>query len=703
MKHTFFRRCRQGLLTGSLLAAFVSIALALPGDLDTSFGTNGVFAYDSGSTAAAVNSSVILPDGRIILAGYAGEGTSLATHFPTLERLLPRGVLDPSFGTGGAIRFTFPGEFESVTFQPDGKILVAGTAFVDGPNPAQYLLIRCNADGSLDTTFNLTGKVVAQFVAGMAYNSAAEVMVRRDGRIVLAGSAGTTSATSNFAATQYLANGVLDATFGNAGVRVVPNTSFANSAALQPDGKLVIAGTPQFTLARLLSDGLLDNTFGLGSSGVITNLGPAPVTLGLRSIKLQPDGKIVAAGRAVEAQQYDVAVQRFHSFGSGDQNFIAQGYSPNPPDDYGSDVAIESDGKVIVAGWRSPNQFLIRRYRTNGLPDQFFGQSGTVTPSIPFSINGTNHTVEIQPDGKIIVAGTASGATISHIVIRLRSGERAETVRFDFDGDGKSDLSTFRPSNSIWNVRNSGFPNANQLTSVQWGTPTDKLVPADYDGDGRTNTAVYRDGAWKIIWPDGSYRYAAFGQVGDLPRPGDFDGDGKADIAVWRPSNGIWYWLNSSNGQYNASQFGTNGDIPLIADFDADGVTDLAVFRPSAGNWYYLRSTDGQYAALHFGSQGDIPMPADFDGDRKTDLAVYRPSTRYWYRLTSSNGQYSAVQFGAAGDIPATGDYDGDTKADIVLYRPSNSVWYVIFSYGEVAGILFGEPSDKPIPSVYAN
>lgn len=670
MKHTFFRRCRQVLLTGSLLAAFVSTALALPGDLDPSFGTNGVFAYNTGSTAAAINSTVIQPDGRILLAGYAGEGATLATHFPTLERLLPTGVLDSSFGVGGALRFTFPGEFESVTLQPDGKIVLAGTAFVDGPNAAQYLLVRCNADGSLDTTFNLTGKVIAQFVAGTAHNSAAEVMVRSDGRIVLAGNTGTTIAASKFAATQYLANGVLDTTFGVSGAITVPNTSVANSAALQPDGKLVIAGTPQFTLARLLTSGTLDNSFGFGASGVITQIGPTPVTFGLRSIKLQTDGMIMAAGRAVLAQQYDLAALRFQSSGfSGD--FATQGINPTAPDDYGSDVAIQSDGKIIVAGWISPNQFLIRRFRTNGFLDPFFGQGGTATPSISFPINGTNHTVDIQPDGKIIVAGTASGPTISHIAIRLRSGERAETVRFDFDGDGKSDLSTFRPSDASWYFKNS---NGFQVTSIQWGSPTDKLVPADYDGDSRTNVAIYRDGAWKIIWSDGSYRYAAFGQAGDLPRPGDFDGDGKADIAVWRPSNGVWYWLNSSNGQYNASQFGANGDVPLIADFDADGITDLTVFRPSDGNWHYLRSSDSHYAAFHFGAPGDIPMPGDFDGDRKTDLAVYRPSNNYWYRLTSSNGQYSAVQFGAAGDIPATGDYDGDTKTDIVLYRPSNSV-----------------------------
>ena len=258
----------------------------------------------------------------------------------------------------------------------------------------------------------------------------------------------------------------------------------------------------------------------------------------------------------------------------------------------------------------------------------------------------------------------------------------------DFDGDGRSDISVFRPSDKTWYLNQS----TNGFSATQFGLSTDKLTPADFDGDGKTDIAVFRDGTW--YWlnsSNGSFQAVQFGQAGDVPVPFDYTGDGRAEIAVYR--GGTWFTYNLANNQFNAAQFGNATDKPVAADYDGDGLGDYAVYRD--GIWYLLRSTQG-FAAVQFGISTDKPVPADYDGDGKTDQAVYRDGT--WYVLGSQTG-FTAFQFGNASDIPAPADYDGDGKTDAAVYR--NGIWYLRQSTSGFSAVPFGSATDTPIPTAY--
>ncbi|MBV9209890.1 MAG: FG-GAP repeat protein [Acidobacteria bacterium] len=284
------------------------------------------------------------------------------------------------------------------------------------------------------------------------------------------------------------------------------------------------------------------------------------------------------------------------------------------------------------------------------------------------------------------------------------SGVRARrTTPFDFDGDGKSDVSVFRPSAATWYVLQS---NNNSLRTQPWGLGSDSLAPADYDSDGKTDIAVFRPGAAAAFYilqsSDNSLRSQAWGTTGDLPVSADFDGDGKADVAVFRPSTGIWYVLQSNNNSLRAQAFGTSGDTPAAGDFDGDGKADIAVFRASTGSWYIFQSSDSSVRSQPFGTSGDKAVASDYDGDGKADIAVFRPSSGGWYVLQSSNNGFRADAFGISSDRPVPADYDGDGKADLAVFRPSDNNWYILRSSNNSFGIVpFGASGDVPAESAY--
>jgi hypothetical protein len=278
-------------------------------------------------------------------------------------------------------------------------------------------------------------------------------------------------------------------------------------------------------------------------------------------------------------------------------------------------------------------------------------------------------------------------------------------ARADFDGDGKTDVSVFRPSEGSWYVNGStaGF------SAVHWGGSGDTLIPGDYDGDGKADWAIFRPSDTPgvsdfYVLNSNGFTLSGYshGSTGDIAVPGDYDGDGKADIVVWRPSTGTWWMWLTTTQTTTGIQFGSPGDVPFAMDNDGDGKANLAVFRPSTNTWYIARPTgipSQNFDAVPWGTTGDILVPADYDGDGKEDVAVFRPSTGVWYIRQSSNGALNAVQFGASGDIPVPGDYDGDGKSDVAVYR--GGIWYLNRSTDGFAAVSFGVDTDTPVLAAY--
>jgi hypothetical protein len=513
---------------------------------------------------------------------------------------------------------------------------------------------------------------------------------------------------------QYNNNGTLDTGFGNQGAAVVNYTRLEDlyDASLTADGKIVLLSSSDLNTApsinfdqiinvvRLNADGSPDRGFGAGgrttlnsSPPLFTNL-PIPAGSELPAkLLVRENGDIFVAANSAQ-----LVISRRNApgfLGRAERKFLLAIFRLSP------------DGRLAGKNFTrvTPAAQAISaysRFQINGILAQPDGKILTYG-----SVDFLNFDAPSfgTPDPAIFLAGYTSISALN------------DTNNFyDYNFDGRAELAVYRPNSSglgMWLFLFSdpdGSP-AYQSVSREYGMPGDIPAPGDYDGDYVQDLAVFRPatGEWitrKIYLnncaPMDCSEVVQFGASGDIPAPGDFDGDGRTDRAVFRPSIGDWYILLSSGG-VRGLHFGQNGDQPVAGDYDGDGKSDAAVIRRENGKmfWYILQSSDNQFVGLQFGLSEDKAVVADYNADAKTDIAVWRPSNGTWYVLADYTN-FSAAQFGAPGDVPESFDYDGDRKADFAVFRPSAGVHYILrSSVGDSVGVQFGANGDVPIASAY--
>lgn len=413
------------------------MAAASAGQLDSSFGTGGkVFtAFHAAAEAKALS---LQTDGRVVVAGYMTEqlpdGTDLRNF--AVARYNSDGTLDSTFGVGGKVSTNLScGEAQAnaLAIQPDGKILAAGEAQRTGDDSStDFALVRYNPDGSLDASFGSGGEITTDFFG--EYDAANALALQPDGQILIAGFAQKDRSfySADFAVCRFNTDGSLDSSFGIDG-KITTDFFGGNDTArairIQDDARIVLCGNADrlvpdspnvllsvdFALARYNPNGSLDSSFGAGGKVHSNLFGNIEEALALA---LQSDGGLVAAGGAAKNFAFvssSVALSRYDPNGVFDTSFIT--IAKETPDSlkvsgFAKALALQSDGKIVAAGGVKQcggincEDFLVARFNADGSVDTSFGVGGQVNTDF-FGGFDTANAVAIQPDGKIVAAGSA--------------------------------------------------------------------------------------------------------------------------------------------------------------------------------------------------------------------------------------------------------------------------------------------------------
>ena len=434
--HRSITRCREIGTLAIILTFFPSfqMARAADGDLDPLFGSGGTLMTDLGQSTDIATAVAIQADGKLVVVGTTYKHNDFSGEDFAVTRYNIDGTLDITFGRGGKVRTDFPGlaaEPSSVVVQRDGKIVVAGGAFPLFVFLGDFKIVRYNPDGSLDGSFGDRGIVTTSFPGQGSYASA--VALQADGKIIAAGTdyidfSSDDSSNTDFALARYNPDGTPDTTFGGGSGQVATDFDGFNDDAfsilVQADGKLVAVGSAKnptnfydFAAVRYLSDGTIDTTFGtLGK--VRTDFGDHNFDRA-RSAVLQRDGKIIAAGFAISHNGgvENFAVARYDSNGVLDPSFGNDGMTQI---DFGSccqsatKVLLQRDGKIVAVGFpdseSSDSDFVLARLDTSGLLDPTFGIGGKVRTSFG-DLNGGANGAALQRDGKIVAVGFQANFT----------------------------------------------------------------------------------------------------------------------------------------------------------------------------------------------------------------------------------------------------------------------------------------------------
>ncbi len=647
---------------------------------------------------------VVQPDGKILIGGnftnYNGTARS------RLVRLNADGTLDATFNPSGAGADT---TVYAITLQSDGKILIGGF-FQQYNEISRQQIARLNADGTLDLTFEVTAFPPSP-TTGLATSYVYSINLQPDGKILAAGYFGFTGNNDGKPIVRFNTDGSLDATF------TAPQ---ANSQAFeivqQADGKIFLggsfttfAGAERIKTARINADGTLDAAF------PVTNF--TGIAL-VRAINQQADGKILVGGSfrmANGAVRRNIA--RFNADGSVDTTFNATGFGA---DNDVTAIGIQPDGKIVIGG-------LFQNY--NGAPRQGLARlnaDGTLdaTFSTNFIVTTTEEIIPVA-DGKILIAGLATIGGFSNAVYRLNPNGSVDNTFIPASANGNARTIAIQPDGAILVGGNftvfKGIAR-NRLARLR----ADGALDASFNPGTGANLALNK----LVLQPDGKFLIGGqFTNYNGVSRNhiARVNADGSVDTTFNPGSTGfvgfVYSLVLQADGKVLVGGHLTAfNETPIfnLARLNADGSFDASFasgFPAYVAARYVFRlflQSDGkvlvggiftQYAGVPRNSLLRLQTSAarrtlfDFDGDGRADQAVFRPSERNWYLLRSGSG-FAAAQFGDANDRIVPADYDGDSRADIAVFRAG--VWYILqSSNNQVRAVSFGTAEDLPRPADY--
>ena len=390
------------------------VSYAQPGALDNSFGLAGKLITSLGSFGDEVNAVAIQSDNKIVYGGLTRSSFTFSDF--ALVRCNFNGTLDTTFGEGGKVITSIENRSKgnSIAIQSNGKILMGGSS-------DWYInLVRYNSDGTLDTAFGTDGKVITD-ISGYYSEKCKSVAIQSDGKILIGGYAQQNSNDlSHFILLRYNNDGTLDSTFGTGGI-VIGSAGKGNSMAIQSDGKILLGGSSDFSFAllRYNADGTLDGTFGLGGE-VITAVGSSGEAY---SLSIQNDTKIVLGGYA----DASFALVRYNNDGTLDNSFGIGGKVIGNTGK-GNSMHIQGDGKIVIGG-SSSSSFVIMRFNIDGTIDNTFGIGGEVHTAAGIPCEGKS--LCIQSDGKIILGGYDYNGSKTDMVLMRYDGDAVGIVEND--------------------------------------------------------------------------------------------------------------------------------------------------------------------------------------------------------------------------------------------------------------------------------
>ena len=353
------------------------------------------------------------------------------------------------------------------------------------------------------------------------------------------------------------------------------------------------------------------------------------------------------------------------------------------------------------------------------------GIGGTTNPPATTSLNSAfaaatangTWTLRFRDRG----AGDTGTVTAANLTVTTAGGG-ADAI-LDYNGDGKTDFVVVRNTGGGPGGQISFLYKLNGTSSFQgkfWGLATDFFLDGNWDGDLNDDIAVWRPGSagtaafYVLRSTDNTALVDFFGQSGDEPTVvDDYNGDGRTDFAVYRagatagaPSTWFWRSATTPGGAVNYVPWGQNGDFPAPGDYDGDGKADYVIQRNNGGGQarFWMSQTTAGFNSIVFGTPTDVIVPGDYDGDGKTDIATVRGISGQinWFWHPSGGGADQQVVFGlSASDFPTQGDYDGDGKTDVAIWRPdadpANCNFWTRSNAGAVTVVEFGQNGDYPV------